>query len=49
MKFFTTALVSTALLAGCSSGMFSHTKDLSPDMPTRAADGRLIGPNGHTL
>ena len=49
MKILTTALVSAALLAGCSSGMFSHSKQMPPDMPTRAADGRLIGPNGHTL
>ncbi|MGP1630127.1 MAG: COG4315 family predicted lipoprotein [Giesbergeria sp.] len=49
MKILTTALVSTALLAGCSSGMFSHSKDSSPDMPTRAADGYLIGPTSHTL
>lgn len=49
MKILATALVSAALLGGCSSGMFSHSKDMSPDMPTRAEDGRLVGPNGHTL
>ncbi|WP_313073952.1 ATP-binding protein [Melaminivora sp.] len=50
MKAFATALMTTALLAGCASGPFSHGSDArGPDMPTRAADGRLIGPNGNTL
>lgn len=49
MKFLTSALVSAVLLAGCSSGIFAQGKDVSPDMPTRAADGHLVGPNGHTL
>ncbi len=49
MKILTTALVSAALLAGCSSGMAPYAKDTAPDMPTRAVDGRLVGPTGHTL
>ncbi len=54
MKTLATALMATSLLlAGCASGPFSHHRASSnasaPDMPTRAADGRLIGPNGNTL
>ena len=49
MKILTTALVSTALLAGCSSGLLSHSNNMATDAPTRAADGRLVGPNGNTL
>ncbi len=50
MKILATALMGTALLAGCASGLWSgKTGAGAPDMPTRAADGRLIGPNGNTL
>jgi len=50
MKSLATVLMASALLAGCANGVFSHKTDTAaPDMPTRAADGRLIGPNGNTL
>ena len=51
MKVLATVLMAGALLAGCASGPFSHNRSgaNAPDMPTRAADGRLIGPNGNTL
>ncbi|AVP58241.1 COG4315 family predicted lipoprotein [Pulveribacter suum] len=51
--FATAALVGAALLTGCASGPFSHERKADSaaahDMPTRAADGRLVGPNGNTL
>ena len=54
MKTLATALMATSLLlAGCASGPFSYSSASSnasaPDMPTRSADGRLIGPNGNAL
>ena len=57
MKTLATVLMTAALLAGCASGPFSSHRGSgtpgasasAPDMPTRAADGRLIGPNGNTL
>ncbi|SDM61370.1 Secreted repeat of unknown function [Oryzisolibacter propanilivorax] len=56
MKILAAALMSAALLAGCAGhNPFSHQKSDTTadakmrDMPTRAADGRLIGPNGNTL
>lgn len=61
MKILATVLVTSALLAGCAGGVFQQKMDdnrgtaaaagmnNAPDMPTRAADGRLIGPNGRTL
>ncbi len=59
MKTLATLLMTTALLAGCADGGFWPKRNASTsapasansstDMPTRAADGRLIGPNGNTL
>ncbi|MCB1979336.1 MAG: ATP-binding protein [Burkholderiaceae bacterium] len=48
MKLLAPALLAAALLSGCSM-MPSHSGKMASDMPTRAADGRLIGPTGHTL
>ncbi len=47
-KFLFVSLFTTALLAGCAGGVSSSAK-VAPDMPTRASDGVLIGPNGHTI
>ncbi len=63
MKIIATALMASALMAGCSNlasqranaidGNMSQAKSTmqnqAPDMPTRASDGRLIGPNGNTV
>ena len=47
-KFLFVSLFTTALLAGCAGGIPSSAK-VAPDMPTRASDGVLIGPNGRTI
>jgi len=47
MKIFAATLFTVALLAGC--GSMSHSTKVGADMPTRASDGMLIGPNGNTL
>lgn len=50
MKSLATVLMASVLLAGCANGIFSRKAETAAaDMPTRAADGRLIGPNGNTL
>lgn len=59
MKILATVLMASALMAGCSNftsqranavnGDMSQAKSTAPDMPTRASDGRLIGPNGNTI
>lgn len=61
MKILATVLMASALIAGCSmpasqrnnavQGNSSEAKRSTqgPDMPTRASDGRLIGPTGNTL
>ena len=48
MKLLAPTLLAAALLGGCSM-MPSHSSMMASDMPTRAADGRLIGPTGNTL
>jgi predicted lipoprotein with Yx(FWY)xxD motif len=48
MKLLSASILAAALLAGC--GSFSPMNSASsPDMPTRTADGVLVGPNGMTL
>ncbi|MDM0047264.1 ATP-binding protein [Variovorax dokdonensis] len=42
-KFGVSAILATALLAGCGS------MSPAPDTPTRTVDGVLIGPSGMTL
>ena len=56
MKILATVLMASALMAGFAShaadnGKAGATTDMkqAADMPTRAADGRLVGPNGNTL
>ena len=46
MKLLNASILAAALLAGC--GGMSRTAS-APDMPTRTADGVLIGPTGMTL
>lgn len=56
MKKIFATLATVALLAGCA-GISPSTPaappapvaQAAPDMPTRASDGMLIGPNGKTL
>ncbi len=48
MKLLAPTLLAAALLGGCSM-MPPHSSMMASDMPTRAADGRLIGPTGNTL
>lgn len=53
MKLLASTLISVALLGGCSA-MSSHSMHpemmaMASDMPTRSANGQLIGPNGNTL
>ncbi|MCJ0763212.1 COG4315 family predicted lipoprotein [Variovorax terrae] len=45
MKLLPVSLLCAALLAGCGS----MSSSAPPDMPTRTADGVLIGPTGMTL
>ena len=47
MKTFAATLATVALLAGCAGNPASRS--VAADMPTRASDGMLIGPNGKTL
>lgn len=47
MKTFAAILATVALLAGCAGTSPSRT--VAADMPTRASDGMLIGPDGKTL
>lgn len=53
MKLLASTLIAAALLGGCgalsSHSMKSDAMPMAADMPTRAADGHLIGPNGNTL
>lgn len=48
MKLLASTVMAVAFLGGCSM-MPSHSTKMASDMPTRAADGRLIGPSGNTL
>ena len=43
MKLISATILGAAFLAGCGS------MSPAPDMPTRTADGVLVGPNGMTL
>lgn len=53
MKLLVPTLMTAALLGGCgamsSHSMKSDSMKMASDMPTRSADGKLIGPNGNTL
>ena len=49
MKFFSIAVLSATLMAGCS-GMSSMMSGMpSSSSPAKVADGVLVGPNGMTL
>lgn len=47
MKSLAVTVFTVALLAGC--GSVAHSNKVAADMPTRASNGMLIGPNGKTL
>jgi predicted lipoprotein with Yx(FWY)xxD motif len=51
MKILSLAVLSAALLAGCSgmSSMMSGMGGMSSSSPAKVADGVLVGPNGMTL
>jgi predicted lipoprotein with Yx(FWY)xxD motif len=48
MKLLSIAVLSAALLAGCS-GMSNMMGNMSSSSPAKVADGVLVGPNGMTL
>jgi predicted lipoprotein with Yx(FWY)xxD motif len=48
MKLLSASILAAALLAGCGS-YSPMSMSGKPDMPTRTADGVLVGPNGMTL
>jgi predicted lipoprotein with Yx(FWY)xxD motif len=51
MKILSLAVLSAALLAGCSgmSSMMSGMGGMQSSSPAKVADGVLVGPNGMTL